>query len=593
MSGSNTTNANPLFPMDLSSIFHAGVVGGMPGFQMPSIFGGNNGNIGIGHTGMVNTTSTTTTTTSSNAVVNDGPKASGASNVIPSPEGEDWAPTPLSEIRAKQLRKTMVNVGGESGGDQAGTTTTTIQQQYEGKQSLSSPSTKTNTNQSASSPVVSMPSQNNVTSSSSSMPTPTNIPQNHLASMNRPASAMSVNSNKSIQQQQQQQLQQHNAAMNNATTITGGDHPDAMSLSQQIRMFQMQLEQQKQQQPTSLPPHADHRIKREANQGDSGSVASSHHTNTQHEISSLRDNSGRNSVDTSDSTNNKYLQVPSTIMPPSVMTSVLPASSRKAGKSNDSSAASSSARSGNKKRVGNKSARVESPQDVLERILTERGYGSGSSVRCKAEETCYDFRPSPLQLASFGTELVKAIHNSDVDKLDELLGTGISPNPCNQFRDSIVDLVCKRGNAPIFGCLVMHGCDLRVCDGFGRTPLHHSCWASDFSTEIAEIILRTDRQQLLMEDKRGQTPLEYVRPDQSQDWIDFLEDHADLLFPKGGTLPPIVNVKALRKDGQIPDPPNCLPVSLAGAVSAGTISPKELAGMDPEIRAKFTQSSSS
>jgi ankyrin repeat protein len=231
---------------------------------------------------------------------------------------------------------------------------------------------------------------------------------------------------------------------------------------------------------------------------------------------------------------------------------------------------------------------LEAPQDVLERLLSTRGYGVGMTIRVKAEDTCYDFRPSPLQLASFGTELVKAIHNSEVEKLDELLGTGLSPNPCNQFRDSIVDLVCKRANAPIFGCLVTHGCDLRVCDGFGRTPLHHCCWASEFSPEIAEIILKTDRQQLFMEDKRGQTPLEYVRPDQAPDWIEFLEERADQFFPDGGTLPPFVSLKTSRKDGQLPDPPKRLPVQLAGAVSSGTISPKELEKMDAEMRAKFS-----
>lgn len=566
--------ANPLTAMDLSNMFHGGIIGaGMPGgFLIPnSTFGGNNstGPNNLAHAPNNNNNN-------ANEIM------AAAANIIQSEEGEDWAPTPLSEIRAKQLRKTLGNnaVTGDQVGNQSRSTTTTTTSSDD-KQTSSSPlSTKTN------------PSQ--LVSSYVSTSTNSVLPQN-LQVLHRPESAMSVGSNQSTGQQhlqQQPQGQLGNDLNNSARSVAGSGLPDVMSLSQQIRLFQMQLEQQQQQQlPQQMQeekptrPTNNQRKKRDANSNDSGSVGS-HNTNPPYD-------SGRNSVDTTDSGSSKYLQVPSTVMPPSVMTSVLPTSTRKGARSSNdsiSTTSSSNTRTGNKKRVGNKTTRVESPQDVLERILSDRGYGKGaSSIRCKAEDTCYDFRPSPLQLASFGTELVKAIHNSDVEKLDELLGTGISPNPCNQFRDSIVDLVCKRGNAPIFGCLVKHGCDLRVCDGFGRTPLHHCCWASDFSLEIAEIILRADRQQLLMEDKRGQTPLEYVRPDQAQEWIEFLEEQADMLFPRGGSLPPIVNVKASRKDGQIPDPPNCLPVPLATAVSSGNITPKELAEMDPEIRAKFNQ----
>jgi hypothetical protein len=191
----------------------------------------------------------------------------------------------------------------------------------------------------------------------------------------------------------------------------------------------------------------------------------------------------------------------------------------------------------------------------LERILSLCGYGTGSTIRCKAEDICYDTRLSPFQLASFGTELVQAIHNSDVDKLgklqaedkssllslsypvkqhqqehaeqqqqmpddlNELDGNKESAGTCDNnneppkirrvavpvvdIEDFLQDLEQEYDhprsssspkktkheqkvedddmnhnittNAPIFQCLVKHGCDLRVCDGFGRTPLHHCC----------------------------------------------------------------------------------------------------------------------
>lgn len=283
--------------------------------------------------------------------------------------------------------------------------------------------------------------------------------------------------------------------------------------------------------------------------------------------------------------------LPSTLMPPSVLASVLQPVGSKSGSSNVSTASSITGGSGGgryKKKTGRKSTRVESPQDALDRILSRQGYDvNGKAPRIPADDVRYETVPSPLQLASFGTELVQAIHTSNVDKLGQLLETGLSPNPCNKFRDSIVDLVCKRANASIFQCLVDHSCDLRVCDGFGRTPLHHCCWASEFSAEIAQVIIQRDWQQLFIEDKRGQTPLEYVRPEQAPDWIDFLEDNRESFFPLGGTTPPIQSMKNTRPDNHLPDPPNALPIKLAAAVSSGQLSLEELANMGPEMRAQF------
>lgn len=278
----------------------------------------------------------------------------------------------------------------------------------------------------------------------------------------------------------------------------------------------------------------------------------------------------------------KPSSLPSTVLPPSVMTSMLPPEQRKAGGGITY-----------KKRnvLTGKAARIESPQDYLERMIRLRAFAvSPGGRRISAEAAGYDTTPSPLQLASFGTELVKAIHESDVTKLGRLLAAGLSPNPCNQFRDSIVDLVCKRANAPIFQCLIDHGCDVRVCDGFGRTPLHHCCWASEFNAEIATLILQSDLQQLFMEDKRGQTPLEYVRPDQAALWIEYLENHANQFFPTGGGLPPIVSWKQMRVTGHLRDPPNALPVPLASAVSSGALTPEEVEHMDPALRARFAAS---
>jgi hypothetical protein len=265
--------------------------------------------------------------------------------------------------------------------------------------------------------------------------------------------------------------------------------------------------------------------------------------------------------------------LPSTMMPPTVLASTF--------------TERQSTNPSRKKRQSAKASKSETPYQALQRITQERGYGS--KIRIAADEAGYDAVPSPLQLASFGTEVVKAVHTSNPARLSELLSAGLSPNPCNQFRDSIVDLVCKRANEEIFQCLIEHNCELRVCDGFGRTPLHHCCWASEFSSDIAYAILKSDLLQLFIEDKRGQTPLEYVRPSLADSWVEFLEEHIDELFPLGGSIPLLTNVKDNRPDGSLSDPLNALPVTLAAAVSSGQVTTEQVKSMDARAKAEYGQ----
>jgi hypothetical protein len=217
------------------------------------------------------------------------------------------------------------------------------------------------------------------------------------------------------------------------------------------------------------------------------------------------------------------------------------------------------------------------PYDYLKNMLAERGY---SFATIKSTEVGYMTDPSPLQLASFGTKLVNAVHTSDVTLLTSFLKCGLSPNPCNQFRDSVLDWACKKANDAVFRCFLDHNVDIRVCDGFGRTPLHHSAWADTFSPNIAHGILQRDPIQLFLEDSAGRTPLEYVPPKLSSQWIAFLENRKEELFPVNG--PPLAVTK--RQYLQLPDPANAISVDLARLISAGHVQPEQVAAMDEFTR---------
>jgi hypothetical protein len=222
-----------------------------------------------------------------------------------------------------------------------------------------------------------------------------------------------------------------------------------------------------------------------------------------------------------------------------------------------------------------------SPQTFLERLLSDRGH---TYKRILADDAEYDAVPSALQLASFGTTLVKAVHTSDIANLRNLLACGLSPNPCNQFRDSILDLVCKRANESVFEVLLEMGADLQVVDAFGRTPLHHACWASEFCEPIVIMILQRDPIQLCIEDKHGQTPLEYVRGDLYEEWLEFLQQNMYKFFDPP---PSWKSPKERRPEGAVLDPENSIGVSLAALVSSGTLTPEQISQMDEETRQKY------
>lgn len=207
------------------------------------------------------------------------------------------------------------------------------------------------------------------------------------------------------------------------------------------------------------------------------------------------------------------------------------------------------------------------PQAVLHDILQSNGL---PIYRVSASEAKYDTLPSQLQLASYGIAVIKSMVASDVAALDALLKAGLSPNPCNQFRDSLLDYVCKTSNKAAFHCFQRNEADLRVCDAFGRTPLHYCAWSDTFEESIVRAILKKDPQQLYQEDKQGNTPLEFVSNSAAQDWSIFLLNEKEKLFR---SLPALQN---MEHRVQLLDPPNSLSVDSAKAVSSGRIAPQDV-----------------
>jgi len=214
-----------------------------------------------------------------------------------------------------------------------------------------------------------------------------------------------------------------------------------------------------------------------------------------------------------------------------------------------------------------------SPQDFLDRMMKSRGYCTRNFCSLEGAYYC---KPTLLQKASYGIQIVRAVRGSNVQLLRKLLQCGLSPNPCNNFGESIVHMACRRGDYDIVKVLVDAGCSLQVTDDFGRTPLHDACWTAEPNFALVELILQADERLLHIVDCRGSSPLSYVKRDHWQQWIVFLDSHKDLYWPqrdlgKDGEepLPPLVTEAPHSRP--IKDPPNAASLELAEQLAAGKL----------------------
>lgn len=226
----------------------------------------------------------------------------------------------------------------------------------------------------------------------------------------------------------------------------------------------------------------------------------------------------------------------------------------------------------------------QSPQAFLDRTIEERGY---SNKKYCSLEGGYYCRPTPLQQASYGSRVSLAIRASDASLLRRLLDSGLSPNPCNNYGESLVHMVCRRGDHKLLRILLEAGCSLQVTDDYGRTPLHDACWRADPSFETVKLILDSDKNLLHLLDCRGAAPLSYVKKENYGRWIEFLQGHLDRFWPprdistEGEERPPPLTLRQPHSL-PIPDPGHALPLEVAAMVANGRMEPEEAIFLDDD-----------
>jgi hypothetical protein len=220
-----------------------------------------------------------------------------------------------------------------------------------------------------------------------------------------------------------------------------------------------------------------------------------------------------------------------------------------------------------------------SPQNYLDALLKQRGY---STERFKTLQTAYYNDPTPLQLASYHVHLIHLVRLHKLDELNELFSCGISPNPCNDYGESLLHKVCRRGDASLLNVMIRNGACLHVADDYGRTPLHDACFTVKPAFCVVEILLSKRGDMFQMLDARGHAPLEYVRKTHWAAWTQFLEQKADVYWPllcrdNTNTTPQGLPAFCERGPNTRPlrNPSNALGVELCRLVAQGRMLPRE------------------
>lgn len=213
-------------------------------------------------------------------------------------------------------------------------------------------------------------------------------------------------------------------------------------------------------------------------------------------------------------------------------------------------------------------------QEYFDALLQERGY---DPQLFNTLQTGYYNTPSELQIASYGPRMVEVVKSSDGPALRETLMSGLSPNPCNKYGESLLHMVCRRGDLTMLNVMVEAGAVLQVSDDFGRTPLHDACWAAKPAFEVVKVLLKRDPYMFFLKDKRGSLPLSYVQKKEWVHWREWLDENIDSFYPesKASEFFPSDLCGLSPNTLPIPETKTDLSLELIQMIANGDLSPRE------------------
>lgn len=157
-------------------------------------------------------------------------------------------------------------------------------------------------------------------------------------------------------------------------------------------------------------------------------------------------------------------------------------------------------------------------------------------VSLHSYNTVPDFFHAPTQaeIDAYDHDVLAAIRTQDMDTLKQYHAQGRPLKCSNKFGESLLHMACRKGMLQVTTFLVKDAqVPFAVCDDYGRTPLHDACWAHTTNFELIDLILTDCPDLLYIKDKRGNTPLSYLRKDKWAAWNQYLNSKpADFFKPR-------------------------------------------------------------
>jgi len=144
------------------------------------------------------------------------------------------------------------------------------------------------------------------------------------------------------------------------------------------------------------------------------------------------------------------------------------------------------------------------------------------------------FQPTEAEIEAYKVDILSSVTNNDMEALRKFHKQGRPLKCSNKFGESILHIACRKGILDVATFLIDEvNVPLFVRDDVGRSPLHDACWAAKPNFDIIELVVRNCPDLLYISDRRGHSPLMYVRQEHWIKWKTFLSSKdLSYLLPK-------------------------------------------------------------
>jgi hypothetical protein len=173
------------------------------------------------------------------------------------------------------------------------------------------------------------------------------------------------------------------------------------------------------------------------------------------------------------------------------------------------------------------------PSFYLQQIMASRGY---NTTPISGLQSSYRISPTPWHLSSYDHPLLEAVRQNDSKRLQKLFESGVHMQACNMHCESVLHIAARKSTKEVVEFLLAHGA-LCFVDDAGRLPMHDVCWRPTPNFDLVTLLLEHDPAMLLIQDRFGALPLDYVNPRQWGLWCSFLDTIKEKYWPP--LLPPL------------------------------------------------------